>query len=87
MIEKDKQFVVFLKDAGTSRVTRHRVKAPDSVLAARSFSDRGLHTLGAEELWVHQAKRAGVVAGSLLVTGLLIYGFIELMRAISLYIL
>jgi|GEM_PF-5330723 hypothetical protein len=87
MIEKNRQFVVFLKDAGTSRVTRHRVKAPDPELAVRSFADRGLHTLGAEELWFHLTKRMGLVIGLLLVVVLAVYGIIEAANTISLYYL
>lgn len=86
MPEKYREYVVLLKDAGTSRVTRHRVKAPDRDLAVRSFADRGLHTLGAEHLWMHQLKRFGLVGGSLLVIGGLVYFGVAMANHISLYL-
>lgn len=86
MMSKDKEFVVFLKDAGTSKITRHRVKAPDPDVAARSFSERGLHTLGAEHLWVHQTKRTGIVLAGVMVLAVIGYGVFNFMQNLSLYL-
>lgn len=85
MSTKYKQYIVYLKDAGTNRVTRHRVKAQDRDLAARSFSDRGLHTLRAEDFWVHLAKRAGIVVAALLAVWGVIYMTIDFAREIQVY--
>lgn len=85
MDEPYRQFVVFLKDAGTSRVTRHRVKARNCDMAARSFSDRGLLTLKAEQLWLHRTKKGAIVAAGLTLVVLAVYGSIEAVQTLSLY--
>ena len=54
-------------------------------MAARSFSDRGLLTLKAEELWLHLAKKGAIVAAALVVVALSIYGSIEAVQTLSLY--
>lgn len=85
MAQKYRQYVVFLKDNGTHKVTRHRVKAVDRDLAARTFSDRGLHALGAEDFWLHVVKRLGLVTGILLALTGTIYLSVEVVRVISFY--
>ena len=85
MSGKYKQYIVYLKDAGTNKVTRHRVKARDRDLAARSFSDRGLHTLRAEDFWFHLAKRAAFVACGLLAIWGAIYLAVTVVRETTFY--
>lgn len=82
---KYRQYVVYLKDNGTNRVTSHRVKAPDRDLAARSFSERGLHTLGAEDLRVHLARRLAIVGGAAAGVLFLTWGAVHLAREIQFF--
>lgn len=82
MSVKYKQYVVYLKDAGTNKVTRHRVKARDRDLAARTFSDRGLHTLGAEDFWFHVLKRAGYALAAMLIIWGVVYMCVYAVREV-----
>lgn len=83
MTVKYKQYVVYLKDAGTNKVTRHRVKARDRDLAARTFSDRGLLTLRAEDFWFHVVKRAAIVGAILLAIWGVVYFAIWVVREVT----
>jgi hypothetical protein len=85
MDEKSRQYVVFLKDIGTNKVTRHRVKAADRDLAMRSFADRGLHTLGAEDFWFHLLKRLSIFAGLALLLLGAIYLSVEIVQETRFY--
>lgn len=85
MATKYKQYIVYLKDTGTNKVTRHRVKAKDRDLAARTFSDRGLHTLRAEDFWFHVTKRAAYVAVALLGLWGVVYLSIDMIQDTMFY--
>lgn len=82
---KYRQYVVYLKDIGTNKVTRHRVKAADRELAMRSFSDRGLHTIGAVELRIHLLRMLGILLALGLVAWGIIWGMLRLIQEIRFY--